>query len=122
MCRRGQRRLWCFTREQLQSAFRAELNRLGMNNIVSSLYGLRHGGASHDSLFQLRESLDVKLRGRWSSDKSMLRYRKAALSQKEASKLAPELNVLATTIFDDPAHFFDELGDARALLSPVRRT
>ena len=56
------------------------------NELTVCLYGLRHGGASHDTLNRLRALHQVKERGRWVTDASVNRYRKASLAQSEVSK------------------------------------
>ena len=112
-------RLWPFSHEQLAAAYATELKRLGMLSLSQSLYALRHGGASHDTLFQLREPHAVKLRGRWVCDKSLLRYRKAALAQKEMSKLSPAHVLVAAELDKSPAKFFRELSTTRALITQL---
>ena len=49
-------------------------------------YQLRHGGPSHDRKENLRTPLEVKLRGRWASDRNMKRYEAAARLQAEFAK------------------------------------
>ena len=39
-----------------------------------AVYGLRHGGASHDLLVKARSTLEVKGRGRWKSDAMLKVY------------------------------------------------
>ena len=50
---------------------RAGLTRMGIHP-----YSLRHGGASHDRLEDLRGLQEVKKRGRWRADSSVRRYEK----------------------------------------------
>ena len=59
----------------------------GVHVLSPCLYSLRHGGASHDALTQERTVEQVKVRGRWGSDKSLLRYRKESRAQLEVQKL-----------------------------------
>ncbi|CAK0875766.1 unnamed protein product, partial [Prorocentrum cordatum] len=52
------------------------------------LYQIRHAGPSHDILMGVRTLLDVKRRGRWSSDATVKRYEAAGLVQQEWAKLS----------------------------------
>ena len=74
-----------------------------------------------DTLFNLRDVASVKLRGRWSSDRSLLRYRKASLAQREALKIPFGHRVVAAKIAKKPHVYFDDLNLARLLLLPLRR-
>ncbi|CAK0825914.1 unnamed protein product, partial [Prorocentrum cordatum] len=49
---------------------------------------IRHAGPSHDILMGVRTLLDVKRRGRWSSDATVKRYEAAGLVQQEWAKLS----------------------------------
>lgn len=53
----------------------AGLLRFGERGFTTCLYGLRHGGASHDTLNRLRSLQQVKERGRWVTDSSVRRYK-----------------------------------------------
>ena len=79
-----------------------------------------HGGASFDTLFSLREPKAIKLRGRWSSDRSLLRYRKASLAQNEANKVPLGVRQLSRIIAANPAKHFDDLTQSRQQLSGLR--
>ena len=60
---------------QLADAFQdavAKLNLKKLGRLV--LYQLRHGGASHDSLYKRRGYEDRKQRGRWRTDEAVQRY------------------------------------------------
>ncbi|CAK0846282.1 unnamed protein product [Prorocentrum cordatum] len=52
------------------------------------LYQIRHAGPSHDILMGVRTLLDVKRRGRWSSDATVKRYEAAGVVQQEWAKLS----------------------------------
>ena len=119
--RRGKAALWSFPHERLNAVFKLELRRLGLDALNCSMYSLRHGGASMDTLFNLRDVASVKLRGRWSSDRSLLRYRKASLAQREALKIPFGHRVVAAKIAKKPHVYFDDLNLARLLLLPLRR-
>ena len=71
-----------------------------------ALYGLRHGGASHDTLLQLRSYSQVKERGRWATDASVHRYRKASLAQSETAKMAASHQRLGAMIASNVGRLF----------------
>ncbi len=52
------------------------------------LYQLRHGGASEDFLSRDRDSMEVKARGRWTTDMSLRRYAKPAQLQHLIARLS----------------------------------
>ena len=64
----------------------------------ASLYGLRHGGASHDGLMQIRSATEILERGRWSGSHSLRRYKKASRAQMELAKLHPRTLALGQTM------------------------
>ena len=80
-------RLWPFSHDQLREHLRRAVDHLGLMNMNVCLYKLRHGGASHDVLTSARPVLNVKLRGRWTSDSSLRRYQKSSLAQSELSRM-----------------------------------
>lgn len=59
---------------QLHRTWHATLAHLGLPMETADLYQLRHSGASWDRLKKVRSLLEIKLRGRWSSDASLKRY------------------------------------------------
>ena len=60
---------------------------LGLGRICPGLYPLRHGGVSHDIVFQLRDLPAAQNRGRWATPKSLLRYQKAGRAQQMHQQL-----------------------------------
>ena len=62
------------TYEELGTAWRKTLERIGLAQRHAVLCQLRHSGPSHDRLLRLRSLLEVKQRGRWASDKTLNRY------------------------------------------------
>ena len=112
---------WSFTHEELLATHMSVIAQFGFSALVNSLYGLRHDGASHDTLRAFRPALEVKLRGRWASDKSLLRYRKASLAQREANKLSQAQRSAARKIAEMPEFYFNNLDETRALLQPLFR-
>ena len=113
--------LWSFTHEELLATYIIAMAQLGLSALVNSLYSPRHDGASHDTLRAFRPALEEKLRGRWASDKSLLRYRKASLAQREANKLSQAQRFAAQKIAEMPEHYFNNLDETRALLQPLFR-
>ena len=85
--RRGHQGLWPFSHAELGDTFRNLVKQLGLQELNSSLYCLRHGGASHDILHRYRPMAEVKVRGRWQADASTKRYLKASRAQAELAKL-----------------------------------
>ena len=81
--------LFPFTYPELTSMFQQAVSRTGLQSLNPMLYQLRHGGPSHDRFFRRRSIEEVKVRGRWSSDKAMKRYEQHALLQREIQKLPP---------------------------------
>ena len=79
--------LWPFTHERLVHLFKQTVQDCQLQSIAPVLYSLRHGGASHDALGKKQEFLAIKERGRWSSDKSLARYKKQGRAQLEVAKL-----------------------------------
>ena len=72
-----------------------------------SLYSLRHGGASADALNGIRSMNDIRLRGRWASDRSLLCYCKESRANAELLKLREEVRSLAVhaeQLIDDMFH------------------
>ena len=65
--------LWPFSHAELIAKFRAVSDDCGLTHMKLCLYALRHGGASHDALHALRTMAQVKERGRWSTDRSLVR-------------------------------------------------
>ncbi|CAK0826416.1 unnamed protein product [Prorocentrum cordatum] len=67
---------WSFAPSVIRQVFREALVRLGIWDGVSTLYTLRHGGASDDLLSGRRSRKEVKDRGRWATDAPLKRYAK----------------------------------------------
>ena len=61
---------------ELSSDYRAAVDRCGVQVLQSTLYCLRHGGASHDRWSGSRPLLEVQQRGAWRATSSVLRYDK----------------------------------------------
>lgn len=78
---KGSDLLFDFTVAQLRDAFEtaAAVWRVPPG---TCLYQLRHGGATHDILENLRGWTEVKSRGRWASEASLRRYAKVGVLQR----------------------------------------
>ena len=87
-----------------QSAFSAAIldaaKTLGLHQRIGFVaYSLRHAGASHDMLTQCRSLSEIKMRGRWKCDASLLRYAKASYAQATAAAIDPKVLVYGNLIF-----------------------
>ena len=71
-------RLWPFPPGSLQALLAETAADLHMTELSVSLYSLRHGGASMDTLEKTRSFAEIKARGRWHADSSLRRYAKAS--------------------------------------------
>ena len=69
-------KLFAFDYQDFAREFRRSCRRLRIRRLVP--YQARHSGASIDLCMSHRTIPEVKGRGRWASEKSMLRYNKAA--------------------------------------------
>ena len=54
--------------------FEGAAQRCGLAVLEPTLYQLRHGGASHDAATKSRSTAEIKKRGRWMDDRSLVRY------------------------------------------------
>lgn len=79
--------LWSIPHGTFRDQFNKIIRQLQLDPLGLTLYALRHGGATHDVLARRRPILEVKQRGRWSSDSSLKRYVKEARLQAELSKV-----------------------------------
>ncbi len=94
------------------NAFRTAAQRLGLPRIGQAVpYQLRHAGASDDMVSGRWRLAEVKLRGRWSSDRSVARYAKGGRIADQISRLAPNLARHAAVCHE-------RLGEILALRSP----
>jgi hypothetical protein len=62
---------------------------------IPHVYALRHSGASADALHRRRSDESIKNRGRWSSSKSMLRYKQGGRSQEQLQRCSTRIQKLA---------------------------
>ena len=90
-----------FTYSELNTAVQKSLLALKYQEAgVQHLYQLRHGGASHEAAAGSRSLMDIKLRGRWSSARNMLRYEKGGRLAQVIARLAPQQLTWATACRD----------------------
>jgi len=87
-------KLWSFSMGELRQAFQRCSLHLNLGHLSSHPYCLRHGGASHDLLHQLRPLAEVQRRGRWLSTSSLRRYGKETRLLKEMHKVDPAISAL----------------------------
>ena len=88
------RRLWPFEHHELVAAVKAATATLRLEHMKPCLYSLRHGGASHDAVTGARTLEQIQHRGRWASNKSLLRYRKDSRAQLELQRLGVKARTL----------------------------
>ncbi len=94
------------------NAFRTAAQRLGLPRIDQAVpYQLRHAGASDGKTSGRRRLAEVKLRGRWSSDRSVAHYAKGGRTADQISRLAPK-------VVRHAAVCHERLGEILALRSP----
>ena len=79
--------LWNFTMAELCATFTEIALLLGLRCLNTTLYGLRHGGVSHDLLHHRRTVEVAQRRGRWKAASSMRRYAKETRLLKEMGKV-----------------------------------
>jgi len=91
MHRLGNRSLWPFDHAKFNALFQKLSTACGFQSLMLHPYCLRHGGASHDATEQIRTVEQIKNRGRWSSDKSVKRYMKAARAQQQVHKIPEQV-------------------------------
>ena len=77
-CVTADQRIWSFPKNDLSVQMQSSAEALGLGGLGLTVYGLRHGGASHDLLVKARPALEVKGRGRWRTDAMLKRYGKEA--------------------------------------------
>lgn len=91
--------LWPFTHEELIRSLKRACAHLALDHMRICLYSLRHGGASHDSLHDLRSLPEIKDRGRWADDRSLRRYRKETRARLELFKLPDDVLLFGQSVY-----------------------
>ena len=69
-------------------ALRQAADRVGVQTLQPAPYSLRHSGASLDMLDARRSIPEIKMRGRWQADGSMVRYVKGGRVAEQWGKLS----------------------------------
>ena len=119
--RAGQNRLWPFRYVELSRAFNQAVLTLGLVSTGISLYGLRHGGASHDRSMRSRDLKEVQQRGGWRSFTSVRRYEKHGRLGLEWAKLPDGVKLQALTAPDLVLKLFGQ-SCARSSSVPAARS
>ena len=100
--------LWTHSHEVVVNSFRTCVEELGLTQLGTCLYTLRHGGATHDIIAKRRSMLEVKQRGRWAADSSLKRYVKLARLQSEMNKIPSHILTYGRNILDTLPHLISQ--------------
>jgi integrase len=84
-------RLWTIGYAELAHSFSVAIQELGLSALGLTLYGLRHGGASHNRAVGARGLPEVQKRGGWKAFSSVRRYEKHARLNLVANRMPPRL-------------------------------
>ena len=76
--------------------FEDAAGRAGMAALAPTLYQLRHGGASQDAATKGRTTAEIKKRGRWLDDRSLIRYENGGRVTELLRRLPPAVRRTAT--------------------------
>ena len=82
-------RIWSYPPGDLSIRLAEAAAELQLTHLGITLYGLRHGGVSHDILHRLRTPLEAKLRMRVASDSTLKRYAKQTRVVSELGRAPP---------------------------------
>ncbi len=98
---RPEQGLWMgLSSEQLIDMLRVAATRLNLSHLGVEWHNVRHGGASHDAVFKLREVLDIQKRLRHSSLNTVRRYEKSAKLASELRRADDEVVQFGQTMVD----------------------
>ena len=86
-------RVFPFTYPEYLLEFHKSIHRQGLKAVP---YQARHSGPSIDAARLCRTREEIKARGRWAADKSVLRYEQRARLMKSVNALSPSQASLAT--------------------------
>lgn len=89
--------LFPFTCVQLGAEFKKAVSYLHLDGLQLTLYGNRHGAASHLRL-QGVDLKEIKQRGRWLADSSVKRYEKATLAQQAVHQVPLQVQLYGTFV------------------------
>ena len=76
--------------------FEDAAGRSGLAALAPTLYQLRHGGASQDAATKGRTTAEIKKRGRWLDDRSLIRYENGGRVTELLRRLPPAARKAAT--------------------------
>ena len=94
-----------FSLVKRRDAYSVVMSRLRVTNVLMThLYGLRHGGASHEMLTGVRSLSELMKRGRWRSEASVKRYEKGG-------RVNQVLNALPPPLLEKAVQAADTVGD-----------
>ncbi|CAK0886869.1 unnamed protein product, partial [Prorocentrum cordatum] len=96
--------LWPFSGPRFRQDFAACASLAGLEDVHP--YQVRHGAASHDALFKVREFGAVQERLRHLSESSTRRYRKGTRYLAECEKLSPEIKAFGEWVEANLAGLF----------------
>ena len=82
-------RIWSYPPGDLSVRLAEAAAELQLTHLGVTLYGLRHGGVSHDILHRLRTPLEAKIRMRVASDSTLKRYAKQTRVITELGRAPP---------------------------------
>ena len=82
--------LFAFDQEEFARAVKRSFEAVGADELGAVAYSLGHGGASWDDLMKYRSLAEVKARGRWRADSSVVRYQKASKVMAALDRLDPQ--------------------------------
>ena len=112
--------LWPFSHEDLIRNLKTACSYLELDHMHVCLYSLRHGGASHDSLHNLRSLTEIKDRGRWADDRSLRRYRKETRARLELFKMPDDVLLFGESVHNHLESIFHDPLIARGLIPLLR--
>ena len=85
----GNEKVFGFSQSRWASLFEGAAQRCGLAVLEPTLYQCRHGGASHDSATRSRSVAEIKKRGRWLDDRSLVRYENGGRVTELMQRLGP---------------------------------
>ena len=86
----GNDHIFPFSLNQFEKEFKQSVTTLKLGKLRLTPHCLRHGGASHDYLAELRSLHDIQQRGCWASFESVRRYSKHGRISKQLQLLSVE--------------------------------
>lgn len=111
--------LWSFSPAQFLQVWRSSVHALGVQEVFTTPYQNRHGGASRDHLLKLRTVPSIQRRGRWAVDSSARIYDKPGRLQQLINQFSTKLQPLGESMRRDFEKFFQS--GTIQLPAPVRK-